>query len=36
MGEIAMTIFALFLGCLIGIMGVLVLLIALEFFDKND
>ena len=31
-----MTIFALFLGSLIGIVGLLVLLIALEFFDKND
>ena len=31
-----MTIFALFLGSLIGIVGLLVLLLAIEFFDKND
>jgi hypothetical protein len=36
MGEIAMTIFALFIGCLIGIVGLLILLMAIEFFQKDD
>jgi|APFre7841882654_1041346.scaffolds.fasta_scaffold704295_2 hypothetical protein len=36
MGEIAMTIFALFIGSLVGIVGLLILLMAIEFFQKDD
>ena len=36
MGEIAMTIFALFMGSLIGIVGLIILLLAIEFFQRDD
>ena len=31
-----MTIFALFVGSLIGIVGLLILLLAIEFFQRDD